>query len=236
MVDTIGSTFDTVLAVYTGTNSILTLLSVACDNNSAPDGIRSLVMFPVTQGEDYSVAVDGVNGAQGVINLTWRLQRGTAVPLHPTSNLIVRVGGELTLNADLGNALLPLNYQWLFNGRPLAGQTRSSLHLSNCQAAQAGTYSVVASNIAGVVTNIVAVIKVGTPIQLSYGWVHANNQTLFHLSGPSSQRFVIQGSSNLLGWTNLYTYTNSSPSVIIDYRDAQTPSNARRFYRVLPWP
>src|SRR6185503_5647108 len=40
-VDTIGSAINTVLAIYTGTN-LLTLRQVACDDNGAPDGIRSL--------------------------------------------------------------------------------------------------------------------------------------------------------------------------------------------------
>ena len=100
----------------------------------------------------------------------------------------------------------------------------------------AGTYSVMASNFAGMVTNTVAVIKVGTPIQLGYGWVRTNNQTLFRLTGPASQRFVLQGSSNLLSWTTLYSYTNSPLNVPIDFRDPQTPANARRFYQVIPWP
>ena len=102
------------------------------------------------------------------------------------------------------------------------------------QLAQAGAYSLIASNFAGVVTNTVAVIKVGTPIQLVSGWLHTNGQTLFRLTGPAGQGYAIQSSSNLANWIGLYT--NSATSAVIDFRDNQTPTTPRRFYRVAPWP
>jgi alpha-tubulin suppressor-like RCC1 family protein len=47
----------------------------------------------------------------------------------------------------------PLSYQWFFNGDALAGATNSSLVLTNIQFDQAGSYSVVVSNIFGSATN-----------------------------------------------------------------------------------
>ncbi len=233
LLDTIGSAIDTVMAVYTGTN-LFTLKLVACDNDSAPDGIRSLVRFPAATGVKYAVAVDGVNGAQGGINLNWKLGLAPTRSV-PSSTLTVNRGGNTTLNASLSvNALSPIIFQWLFNEGAIAGANRDTLTLTNVQAGQAGTYSLIASNFAGVVTNTVAVIRVGTPIQLASGWVQTNGQTLFHLTGPSSQGFTIQASSNLVNWIGLYT--NSTPSAVIDFRDPQTPINPRRFYRVIPWP
>jgi hypothetical protein len=84
------------------------------------------------------------------------------------------------------------------------------------------------------VTNTVAVVRIGTPIQLGSGWVHTNGQTLFRLTGPASQGFTIQASSNLVNWIGLYT--NTTTSAVIDFRDPQTPINPRRFYRVVPSP
>jgi outer membrane protein assembly factor BamB len=71
-VDTIGSEIDTVLSVYTGTQ-LSDLRLVRGDNNSAGDGISAAVWFTATKDQEYLVAVDGVNGSQGVIKLNWRL-------------------------------------------------------------------------------------------------------------------------------------------------------------------
>ena len=101
IIDTLGSSIDTVLAVYTNDagNLLSPLMFVACDNNGAPDGIRSLVRFPAQGGRDYLVAVDGVNGAQGVINLNWRL--GSAPNLsHSPGHPLARLGSSFMLDAD----------------------------------------------------------------------------------------------------------------------------------------
>lgn len=50
-----------VLAVYIGPgDSYSKLTTVACDNNTGSTGSTSKVVFPVTQGTIYWIAVDGV--------------------------------------------------------------------------------------------------------------------------------------------------------------------------------
>jgi enamine deaminase RidA (YjgF/YER057c/UK114 family) len=72
--NTEGSDFDTILAVYTGPGtSFSTLVPVACDNNSGRDGRTSKLSFAATVGTTYAIAVDGVNGASGWVNLNYRL-------------------------------------------------------------------------------------------------------------------------------------------------------------------
>jgi len=84
IIDTIGSAVDTVLAVYRATNNPAYFYDgyVTCDNNGAADGIRSLVSFEAGAGAEYFVAVDGVNGAGGEINLNWRLGRPSGLGLR----------------------------------------------------------------------------------------------------------------------------------------------------------
>ncbi|MHB1309674.1 MAG: FG-GAP-like repeat-containing protein, partial [Limisphaerales bacterium] len=70
-------------------------------------------------------------------------------PFQPTAS----VGGSVTLTrAGAGTDAL---YQWRFNGVDLAGKTGRTLNLTNLLAADAGHYSVVVSNTAGIVTNFV---------------------------------------------------------------------------------
>ena len=84
VINTIGSTLDTVLAVYVGSN-LLNLQFVACDDNSAPDGVRSLVRFPATAGVTYMVAVDSVGGVPGIIQVNWGIGSAPVLNVTPTN-------------------------------------------------------------------------------------------------------------------------------------------------------
>lgn len=64
VVDTKGSSFDTTLAVYTG-SSVNALASVASNDDSG--GTSSRVSFDVVSGTSYHIAVDGKNGATGIV-------------------------------------------------------------------------------------------------------------------------------------------------------------------------
>jgi len=69
-IDTIGSSFNTLLAVYTGSN--LTNLSLVASNDDIgyPTNLQSQVTFNATAGVMYDIAVDGFNGATGSVVLT----------------------------------------------------------------------------------------------------------------------------------------------------------------------
>lgn len=70
-VNTLGSDFDTVLAVYTG-NALGSLTEVASSDDYYAECLQSLVEFDATAGVTYRIAVDGKYGAQGEIALTVR--------------------------------------------------------------------------------------------------------------------------------------------------------------------
>ncbi len=75
-INTEGSDFDTVLAVYTGPGTDFeSLVSVACDNDSGSNGKTSKVLFRVTKDTVYYIAVDGVGGAAGTVVLNYALNR-----------------------------------------------------------------------------------------------------------------------------------------------------------------
>src|SRR5207248_8464273 len=73
-IDTDGSDFDTVLAVYTGPGTDFdSLVPVACDNDSGLDDKDSKVSFAAKGGTVYFIAVDGVDGATGTVTLNFKL-------------------------------------------------------------------------------------------------------------------------------------------------------------------
>ena len=79
-VNTKGSGFDTVLAVYTG--SSLANLRAVTSNDNAVTGVKySQVDFTTTRGTTYYFAVDGKSGASGAITLT-----GSGTSLSGPSN------------------------------------------------------------------------------------------------------------------------------------------------------
>ena len=74
-ITTMGSTLDTVLAVYRGT--VLTALTPVASNDDTASGIYwSRVTFPVTNGVPQIIAVDGFGGANG----------GVALNINPAGN------------------------------------------------------------------------------------------------------------------------------------------------------
>jgi hypothetical protein len=68
-IDTIGSAFDTILGVYTGTS--VSALTVVASNDDAGGALQSSVTFTAAAGVTYRIAVDGYAGAAGSIKLNW---------------------------------------------------------------------------------------------------------------------------------------------------------------------
>lgn len=101
LISTGGSDFDTILAVYTGPGTDFeSLVMVACDNDSGPNGITSLVRIPVVAGTIYYIAVDGVKGATGTVKLTYALD----VPLRFNAGSIASLpNGQFRLQLSVAN-------------------------------------------------------------------------------------------------------------------------------------
>ncbi|MBI4662667.1 MAG: immunoglobulin domain-containing protein, partial [Verrucomicrobia bacterium] len=155
-IDTIGSSFDTLLAVYAG-SSISALTSVAANDDGVVDG-TSRVTFGTTAGIAYQIAVDGYAGASG--NITLRLLLTSIITTEPASQTAI-TGASVTMTvAATGTA--PLRYQWRKDVVNLAGATSASLTLTNVQASQAGSYTVLVTTGAGSATSSAAILTVGS--------------------------------------------------------------------------
>src|SRR5690349_18274929 len=77
-IDTNGSSFDTLLAVYTGT-SVSGLTTIASNDDVDHSGSVSRVCFNVTAATTYAIAVDGYAGDSGSISLNFG-PRGDSAP------------------------------------------------------------------------------------------------------------------------------------------------------------
>ena len=222
--DTLGSDFDTVLAIYEGAN-LLTMTCIACDNDGAPDRIRSLVRFPVQSNRTYRVAVDGVNATQGVARVNGRL--GTRpIVTSPVRVPVTGIGHPLTLFATASNVTSDLLFFWRFNNAFVAGATNSFFIISNLSLANAGTYSVVLSNFTGLVTNLAAVVSAS-----GYEGQRIDGAWQFKLKGFGAQPLLFETTSNLLDWVPWRTNPQPGP---FDFPDLDASNHVLRFYRISP--
>lgn len=143
--ETFGSSFDTVLAVYTGA-SLSNLTFIAANDDASNEVLQSRVAFSAVAGAAYQIAVDGYSAADAG-NITYRLSFSNAAPIiavQPQNRSVVQ-GSNATFSVTaLGYP--PLTYQWRFNGTEIAGATNATLVLGNAQTANEGFYSVVVAN------------------------------------------------------------------------------------------
>jgi hypothetical protein len=118
-----------------------------------------------------------------------------------------------------------LAYEWLFNGSAISGVGSTELQLTNVSATQAGTYTLVVTNVAGAVTSAPAMLSVIPPVEgrMVPGLV---------LVGQAGSVLNLE-SADTLGlspaWVALDSLrlTNSSEW----YFDISIPMPAQRFYR-----
>ena len=97
--DTSGSSFDTVLALYTG-SSLSTLQSVASNDDASTGVTTSRVLINATAGTTYQIAVDGKNGATGTV----ALQIGTVPANDNFANAQVVSGVSFVTSGFTSNA------------------------------------------------------------------------------------------------------------------------------------
>jgi hypothetical protein len=147
---------------------------------------------------------------------------------QPASQTVVQ-GSDVTFGAVAGGTT-PLSYQWRQNGTAIAGATGSSYTRSNAQAAHAGNYTLVATNVAGSVTSAEAVLTVLVPEPLRFegASVQPDGGLRLVLSGEPGV-YVIEQSSTLTNWSFLVQLTNVSGT--LEFTDEPVPNHPARFYR-----
>ena len=148
--DTAGSSFDSLLAVYTGDNvTNLTLVASNDDLYSCDDSTRgfhtSRVRFNAMAGAIYHIAVDGLTGAKGDIVLSWNLNLLEnllpVLSLLPTTEVGLPGDNSVSISVTVQGINL-VTYQWYLNCQLIPGATQNVLRLVDLQAAKVGDYTV----------------------------------------------------------------------------------------------
>ncbi len=164
-----GSSFDTLMGVYTG-NSESSLTPVAQDDDSG-GFFTSLVTFNCTSNVTYQIVVAGYQGKVGTVQLG--LSPGPpAFPGPPgghitggsepviteqPTNQIAPAGAVVTLSVTATGAT---SYQWFFEANPVSGATGSTFVLAGLTSNNVGNYYVEVSNSVGSVQSAVVSIEI----------------------------------------------------------------------------
>jgi Calx-beta domain/Domain of unknown function (DUF4214) len=127
--DTIGSNYDTILAVYTGTgvNALTHIVSnddISPLTDPEPRNIQSRVTFTASQGTTYRIQVDGFDGNQGNIVLNWTVSGGPTPTPTPTPgpNTVQFSGASQSVNETL-NATTKIDLTVMRTGNTSAAAT-----------------------------------------------------------------------------------------------------------------
>ena len=208
--DTHGSTFDTLLAVYTG-NSVSSLSPVVSDDDTSVADLTSSVSFGAKAGVTYRIAVDGYFGAEGPItlNMAWSPPVLPFVNLAPVSQADI-VGSSLAFSAAATGSA-PITYQWRVNTTNIPGATGTTLFLFQINSNSAGTYDVVASNPFG------SYVSTGAALTLTNGYTFttfAGNSGSGSADGPGNlARFHLPNDLAVDAATNLYVVDSLNATI-----------------------
>ncbi|HEX3800654.1 MAG TPA: immunoglobulin domain-containing protein [Verrucomicrobiae bacterium] len=231
VIDTDGSSFNTILAVYTGNgDDFASLMPVACDIGSGQGGTNSRVSFAATSNTVYYVAVDSVNGTAGTVVLNANLTVPPTITAQPVSQT-VSPGATLSLAAAAAGHLTP-GCQWWHNGGLLSGATNVMLTITNFQYGKCGTYQMVATNALGAAVTTPVSIFLNTPMRLdSFVFNPTNATAQLRLIGTVNKSYVLQTSPDLIHWFPLST--NLATTGILSLNDSNA-TNSAGYYRAVP--
>jgi len=226
----------------TAASNLLVTASSSNTNLVAASGLA--IIGP---GASRVLTITPLPGQSGTANITLTVQDGSGagavdsfvltvqaaqpeipvITVHPQSQSVV-VGGTANLSVS-ATGTAPLVYQWQLAGTNLPSATNAILTISNAQAANAGNYLVVVSNIAGSVTSLVATLTVqqaGQPPTISglTGPLSTDEDTVlvrsFNVSDPDTLPFQLilsatSTNSALVAATNIFFDGNGTNRTLL---------------------
>lgn len=218
--DTIGSTYDTVMEAYTwnGTlNGYGDLISISCDDNGAGTNGASRVQFAVVKSRQYIVVVEGVNDARGTAWLNYSLNTNF-LPVAPSvvsgpSTVKVALGSPATLLADV-TGTPPLRFSWKKNATPMPGLNAPGIHFPTTTTNDSADYLMTVTNDLGSAS---ATLPLRVLIQPHCSLVQASNSLQLSFPTVSGQSYKVEEAVALLGpwqpWPDVYP-GNDQPLVL----------------------
>ncbi len=175
-IDTEGSSFDTVLAVYTNNPSLpeaVSNLVVVTFNDDASGAVTwSKVSFQAAANRTYQMAVDGYSLNEGGNIVLHLAQTNTLLRiLTQPQSAQATVGDNVTFSVTATGPIAAFFYSWLYQAtNQLVYGPTNSLTLTNVQTSHSGTYLVMVNDTAGnSITSAPAVLVVREIPTITHG-------------------------------------------------------------------
>lgn len=187
-----------------------------CNGTNVPGATNAWLAMTNVQpamAGDYAVTVSNALGVA-----TSPSAHLTVPPGQITAQPQARVafaGAGVTFSVDaIANA--PWSYQWRFNGTNLPDATNATLALSGVRLDQAGAYSVVLSNVFGVVVSAEAVLSVNNVAAWGYGWygeaaVPGGTTGIVSIAAGGGHNLALRAEGTLVGWGYNYWGQANAP-------------------------
>ena len=152
---------------------------------------------------------------------------GPYITVQPASQSVLEDANAKFLVMAAGTTSA-MKYQWRFNGANILAATNSAYVRANAQVGDAGAYTVVLSNVVGMVTSSVATLDViSTSFSLkALGFTNAGFRV--RLTGPPGT-YKLDASSDLIFWNPISTNTIISDPII--FTDSEALFLPHRSYR-----
>lgn len=204
------------VAVYTGP-ALNALSIINYESFSGPAG--RYLRFDATAGTSYQIQVAGSDAQQFSMQLA---ATNAPVFIFQPQDCTVSPHGSAFFSAMASGPhsfLFPpvTKYQWFFNGAPIPGQTFPSLLVHGVTTNQAGSYSVIASNVDGIAQSAVATLAVAdtNPVpRLAALRPNSPNLVSFALTGEGGRWYKVESSLDLQNWTSpIWIQLTNSPGV-----------------------
>ena len=230
--DTLGSTYDTVMEVYTFNGVLIgyqSLISLDCANDSFTNNTASRIVLPVAKSRQYLIVVSGVGGGSGTAWLNYKLDANKP-PTAPSllsqpAATVVAAGAQVTLGANLAGSP-PFGFSWRKNETSIAGASAPALFFPSVVPADSANYVLTVTNDLGVL-NATLPLRVVIPPTCSLVST-ANGLQMSYATIPG-QRYTPQEASTVSGpwvsWTN--SFVGDGTTFFFDLGPAATT-----FYRL----
>jgi hypothetical protein len=228
--DTAGSSYETVLEVYTydaPPRTYQDLISIACDHGKGAGGSR--VQPAVLKTRQYLIAVTGVGGARGSARLNYSLdtnQPPQAPALVVPPQLLVVTNGADVILAPVVKGAPPLRFRWHKDGVALTAFTGSTLHMAQVSSTNSGNYVVAITNDIGGLEATLP-LRVITPSQCSLR--AANGAVAMNFITVVGQLYTIEQAPDITGpWVAAAPPWNGDGSTVA----TNFPAIGTQFYRL----
>jgi len=180
------------------------------DIASATDSTVVLTDVGTNQTGNYDVVVSNNFGSVTSSNAVLTVDVPPRIETQPQSQGVLPGANAAFSFTATG---LPLNFQWLMNSSPIAGQTGSTLTLTNVSGANDGQYEVIISNAVGAVTSV------PVALDIEYGTAFLDPGAFASLGtfNPSNNVVVDSSSESMFGGVSFLglRVTNNGNNVLV---------------------